>query len=39
MTLESLTAQGWQAKRHTLTASQTYLWGILFSLPFVLLAG
>ena len=39
MTLESLTAQGWQAKRHTLTTSQTYLWGILFSLPFVLLAG
>ena len=39
MTLESLTAQGWQAKRHTLTTSQTYLWGTLFALPFILLAG
>ena len=39
MSLEALTAQGWRAERHTLTAAQTYLWGILFALPFVLLAG
>ena len=39
MSLESLTDQGWLAKRHTLTAFQTYLWGVLFALPFVLLAG
>ena len=39
MSLEFLTAQGWQAKRHTLTTFQTYLWGTLFALPFVLLAG
>ena len=39
MTLESLTAQGWRAERYTFTAVQTYLWGILFALPFVLLAG
>lgn len=39
MSLESLTAQGWRAERYTLTAAQTYLWGIIFALPFVLLAG
>ena len=39
MSLEFLTAQGWQAKRHTLTTFQTYLWGTLFALPFILLAG
>ena len=32
MSLEALTAQGWRAERHTLTAAQTYLWGILFAL-------
>ena len=39
MSLETLMAQGWSAKWHTLAAAQTYLWGILFALPFVLLAG
>ena len=39
MNIEVFTAQGWRTKRHTLTAAQTYLWGILFALPFVLLAG
>ena len=39
MSLEFLTAQGWMAKRHTLTTFQTYLWGTLFALPFILLAG
>lgn len=39
MNLETLTAQGWRAERHTLTVAQTYLWGLLFALPFVLLAG
>ena len=39
MSLELLTTQGWLAKRHTLTTFQTYLWGTLFALPFVLLAG
>ena len=39
MNLEAFTAQGWRAQRHTLTAAQTYLWGSLSALPFVLLAG
>ena len=39
MSLEFLTENGWLAKRNTLTTFQTYLWGILFALPFVLLAG
>ena len=39
MNLEAFTARGWRAQRHTLTAAQTYLWGSLSALPFVLLAG
>ena len=39
MSLEFLIAQGWLAKQHTLTTFHTYLWGTLFALPFVLLAG
>ena len=39
MNLEAFTARGWRAQGHTLTAAQTYLWGSLSALPFVLLAG
>ena len=31
--------RGWQARRYTLTAAQTYGWGTLCALPFLLLAG
>ena len=37
--VERLQAQGWQVQTHTLTTTRTYLWGILFALPFLLLAG
>lgn len=34
-----LQAPGWRAKRYAMTTTQTYLRGIVFALPFVLLAG
>ena len=37
--LSTLQAQGWQVYSHTLTTAQTYLWGVTFALPFLLLAG
>lgn len=37
--LEKLQAEGWRPTPCTLTTAQTYLWGTLFALPFLLLAG
>ena len=37
--LSAYRSRGWQLQPYTLTTAQTYLWGILFALPFLLLAG
>lgn len=37
--LDGLRADGWQVRKCTLTGKQVYLWGVLFALPFLFLAG
>ncbi len=37
--IASLQEEGWRAEDHTLSGKETYLWGVLFALPFILLAG
>lgn len=38
-TIASLQTEGWRMENHTLSGKETYLRGVLFSLPFLLLAG